>query len=101
MKCWSCGKDTMVKNKTGDGSICECGATDNRVEESTASSKSTTPRRVAKSPNGVLSLSLPPTLKERLEDAAKKRNLTAEEYAITILNREAGRKHYVTKVVAK
>ena len=90
MKCWACDKD-MVKKP--DRYLCECGATATLDEWRNPARASTSKQSKPKSSNGTLSLVLGSELKERLQTAAKKREITIEEYVFTILRREAGRSH--------
>ncbi len=83
----------------GDGFACPCGATATLYEgRISATARVGKPKQSASKPsNNTLILNLKPELKERLEASAKKRELSAEEYVIHILDKEAGRIHHKPK----
>lgn len=87
MKCWACGQETMSE-VTGR---CSCGAT--------ATDFPNRRPRSSKPSNGSLALVVSPELKERLETAARKRDMAVDKYALCVLIRETDRSHHKRKEI--
>ncbi len=87
--CWNCGKQMFPYEGGYKG---ECGAT--TVGSYNKPTKIQIPKvKPGKPNNGSIVLTPTAELAERLINAAHNRNIMVEEYALQILNREAGRRH--------